>query len=65
MVVWGLPPEEEAKDGSREAVVDQVDAVQHFGASRPRAGLRDAKELLVLRQWHLSDAEGRSYAGRV
>jgi len=42
-----VPPDQKTEQGSEKTVLDQIDAVQHFGASWSRKGLRNAEQLLV------------------
>lgn len=44
----GVPPQEEAEDGGEKAIMDEVDAVVHFRASRAREGLANTEKFLIL-----------------
>lgn len=46
--IANLPPNKKRKDSFEYSAMDQVDAVQHLGASRTGEGLSDAEQLLVL-----------------
>lgn len=44
-----IPPDHEGQDGAEEAVLDEINAIKHLSASRPRKSLRDAEQLLILK----------------
>jgi hypothetical protein len=50
MIATDVPPDKETKDRRQKPVVEKINAIVHLRAPRPRKGLTNAEEFLILVQ---------------